>query len=389
MGIYTCPIPFSMIRRSLFQGNLIVKFIDLQAQYQQYKNDINAAIQTVLDHGQYINGPEVSAFEDRLADYVGVKHCIGNASGTTALQVALMALDIAPGDEVITTPFSFFATAEVIVLLGARPVYVDIDPKTYNIDPAQIEAAITHKTKAIVPVSLYGQVADLDIINSIAERKGLFVIEDAAQSLGATYKGRQSGSLTTIACTSFFPSKPLGCYGDGGACFTNDDVLAQKIRTIINHGQTSRYQHTLIGINGRLDTIQAAILLQKLNHFHNEINLRQQVAEHYARYLPSSISSPFIESHNKSAYAQYTIQVERRDEIQNALQEKGIPTAVHYPKGLHQQPAVLRENATYPIAEAVSERVLSLPFYPTLSITDIQRTGEVLTEVMELVTAHQ
>lgn len=354
-----------------------MKFIDLEAQYQQYKAYIDAAIQGVLDHGQYINGPEIQALEAKLADYVGVKHCIGNASGTTAIQITLMALGVGPGDEVITTPFSFFATAEVIILLGAKPVYVDIDSRTYNINPDAIEAAITQKTKAIMPVSLYGQPADFDPINAIAAKWHLPVIEDAAQSLGATYKGRRSCSLSTTACTSFFPSKPLGCYGDGGACFTNDDALAEKMRRIADHGQSGRYQHTMIGINGRLDTIQAAILLQKLQYFQKEMDLRQEVAEAYSSYLSKDIVQPYIAPHSVSAFAQYTIQVDHRDAVREALTAVGIPTAIHYPKGLHQQPAsVMDETVSYPVTESVSQRVLSLPFYPSMSLETVRQVAK-------------
>ena len=280
-------------------------------------------------------------------------------------------------------PFSFFATAEVIILLGATPVYVDIDLKTYNIDPAGIEAAITPRTKAIMPVNLYGQPADFDTINAIAAKYNLPVIEDAAQSLGATYKDRYSGSLATIACTSFFPSKPLGCYGDGGACFTNDEVLAEKMRMIVDHGQSARYQHALIGINGRLDTLQAAVLLQKLKHLQNEIDLRQTVAAAYSRYLSHAIIKPYIESHNVSAYAQYTIQVGQREAFRERLTAEGVPTAVHYPKGLHQQPAsALPETVSYPMTEKASAHVVSLPFYPGLSIEVIERVSEAVNKAI-------
>jgi len=361
----------------------IVKFIDLQSQYQQYKSDIDSAIQRVLDHGQFINGPEVKAFETQLAEFVNVKHCIGNASGTTAIQIALMALEIGPGDEIITTPFSFFATAEVILLLGAKPVYVDIDPRTYNIDPNAIEAAITAKTKAIMPVSLYGQPADFDVINAIANRYQLPVIEDAAQSLGATYKSRYSGALSTIACTSFFPSKPLGCYGDAGACLTNDDALAEKMRMLVDHGQMSRYQHVLIGLNGRLDTIQAAILIEKLKYLHDEIHLRQKVAQCYSRYLFHDIVQPYIEAHNVSAFAQYTVQVEQRDRVQTILREMQIPTAVHYPKGLHQQPATATYgHVSYPNTERAADHVLSLPFYPSIPLETVEHVSEAINKAV-------
>lgn len=359
-----------------------MKFIDLQSQYQQYKTDIDAAIQRVLDHGQYINGPEVKMFERQLADFVGVKHCIGNSSGTAAIQIALMALEIGHGDEIITSPFSFFATAEVILLMGAKPVYVDIDPRTYNIDPAAIEAAITEKTKAIMPVSLYGQPADFDAINAIAERHQLPVIEDAAQSLGATYKTRRSGALSTIACTSFFPSKPLGAYGDAGACLTNDDTLAEKMRMIADHGQAGRYEHVLVGLNARLDTLQAAILIEKLKHLQHEIDMRQRVANSYAQCLSETITRPYIEAQNVSAYAQYTVQVDQRDKVQAALKEMGVPTAVHYPKGLHQQAASVFEQKSFPQTERAAERVLSLPFYPAMSLDAVEKVADALNKTI-------
>lgn len=360
-----------------------MKFIDLQSQYQQHKSDIDQAIQRVLDHGQFINGPEVTEFETALADFVGVSYCVGNASGTTALQIALMALDVGPGDEVITTPFSFFATAEVLILLGIKPVYVDIDPKTYNIDANMIEAAITPKTKAIMPVSLYGQPAEFEKINEIAKKYNLPVIEDGAQSLGASHHGIQSGALSTIGCTSFFPSKPLGAYGDAGACFTNDAELAQKMRQLIDHGQSGRYHHTQIGINGRLDTLQAAILLQKLKHLQKEMDQRQQAARFYDERLSPSIKRPFIEIYNRSAYAQYTVQVDRREWVQAKLSEAGIPTAVHYPKGLHQQPAsALGDKEHYPHTERAAERVLSLPFYPGMPLSTIEQVCEALNAIV-------
>jgi UDP-2-acetamido-2-deoxy-ribo-hexuluronate aminotransferase len=287
-----------------------------------------------------------------------------------------MALEIGPGDEVITTPFSFFATAETMILLGAVPIFVDIDPKTYNINPALIEAAITPRTKAILPVSLYGQCADFTAINAIAERHGLPVIEDGAQSFGGSYQGRMSCGLSTIGCTSFFPSKPLGCYGDGGACFTNDDKLAQTMSMIRNHGQEKRYYHTMIGVNARFDTLQAAILLAKLDVFAEELKKRQIVADWYASYLNGQISIPYIAPGNFSAYAQYSIQVEQRDAVQLALQTKGIPTAVHYPQAIYQQPAIRpylqQENIYCPETEAAASRVISLPFHPYLTKQSVE-----------------
>lgn len=356
-------------------------FIDLQTQYQRHKTQIDAAISRVLNHGQYLMGPEIELLESRLAEYVGAKHCISMSSGTSALHIALMALNVGPGDEVITTPFSFFATAEVIYLVGATPVYVDIHPDTYLINAELLEAAITPRTKAIMPVSLYGQCADMDAINAIAKRHRIPVIEDAAQSFGATYKGKQSGSLCDIACTSFFPSKPLGGYGDSGACFTSDDELAHRIRLIMNHGQKSRYNHVAIGMNARMDTIQAAVLLEKLAIFDKELEARQQVAHWYQNALPDSLKSPVILPHNKSVFAQYTVQVDQRERVQKALSDAGIPTAVHYPVGLHQQPVVLTSSAerlSFPVTELCAKRVLSLPFHPYLSEETVKEICEQL-----------
>ena len=342
-------------------------FIDLKTQYQGLKAQIDANIQKVLAHGQYILGPEVAELEEKLAAFVGARYCISVANGTDALQIAQMALGIGPGDEVITPGFTYIATAETVALLGARPVYVDIDPRTYNLDPALLEAAITPRTKAIIPVSLYGQCADFDAINAIAARHGIPVIEDAAQSFGATYKGKRSCNLTTIACTSFFPSKPLGCYGDGGAIFTNDDELARVLRQIARHGQDRRYHHIRVGVNSRLDTLQAAILLPKLEVFPRELEQREQVAQGYARLLSEvGIAAPFIEAHNRSVWAQYTVQVELRDQVQERLKAAGIPTAVHYPIPLNRQPAVQDAAARLPVGDAVAARVMSLPMHPYL-----------------------
>ncbi len=347
-----------------------MQFIDLQAQYRQLQKQIDARIHRVLDHSRYILGPEVAELESLLADYIGVKHCIGVSSGTDALLVAMMALDIAPGDEVITTPFTFIATGETIALLGATPVFLDIDPGTYNIDPSLIEGAITRRTRAIMPVSLYGQCAEMDTINAIAESHGLPVIEDAAQSFGATYKGRRSCGLSTIGCTSFFPSKPLGCYGDGGACFTDDDDLATRIRQIAAHGQDRRYHHPLIGINGRLDTIQAAVLLAKMEVFPREVEERARIGQRYSDLLGDKVQTPYIEPYNTSVYAQYTIQVEDRDGLAERLNASGIPTAVHYPVPLTEQPALKAFSADTPRASAAADRVLSLPMSPWLSTED-------------------
>ena len=355
-------------------------FIDLKSQYQRLKSEIDAGIQRVLQHGQYILGPEVPELEEKLCTYTGAKHCITVANGTDALQIAQMALGIGPGDEVITPGFTYIATAETVALLGAKPVYVDIDPHTYNLNPALLEAAITPRTKAIIPVSLYGQCADYDAINAIAQKHGITVIEDAAQSFGATYKGRKSCNLTTIACTSFFPSKPLGCYGDGGAIFTNDDELAQVMRQIARHGQDRRYHHICVGVNSRLDTLQAAILLPKLAVLDEELVLRQEVAGRYAHLLGEAgiDTVPWIEPHNISAWAQYTIRVSGRDAVQERLSKAEIPTAVHYPIQLNKQPAVAQPDAKLPVGDALSAQVISLPMHPGLSLVDQQRVANAL-----------
>lgn len=350
----------------------MIEFIDLKAQQSRIKAEIDAGIQRVLAHGQYILGPEVKELEEKLAAYVGAKYCITCANGTDALQIAQMAFGIGPGDEVITPGFTYIATAETVAVLGATPVYVDVNPKTYNLDVEKLEAAITPRTKAIVPVSLYGQCADFDAINTIAAKYNIPVIEDAAQSFGATYKGRKSCNLSTVACTSFFPSKPLGCYGDGGAIFTNDEELAKVIRQIARHGQDRRYHHIRVGVNSRLDTLQAAILLPKLEILDDEMKARQRVADTYTKLLSEAgiLTTPFIEEHNQSAWAQYTIQVDNRSEVQAMLKEQGIPTAVHYPIPLNKQPAVADANAVLPVGDAVAERVMSLPMHPYMSQAD-------------------
>ena len=351
----------------------MLNFIDLAAQQARIKSQIDANIQTVLAHGHYILGPEVAELEAELAAYCGAKYCISCANGTDALQIALMALGVGHGDEVITPGFTYIATAETVALLGAKPVYVDIDEQTYNIDPAKIEAAITDKTKAIIPVSLYGQCADFDAVNAIAAKHKLPVIEDAAQSFGAIYKGTKSGNLSTIACTSFFPSKPLGCYGDGGAIFTNDEQLATVIRQTARHGQDRRYHHIRIGVNSRLDTLQAAILLPKLAILEEEMQLRQKVAQMYTTALQAAgLAAPFIEPHNRSAYAQFTIRIKNRAAVQTALKEAGIPTAVHYPIPLNKQPAVA-SDAVLPVGDLVAEEVLSLPMHPYMTQEQVQQ----------------
>lgn len=373
-----------------------MEFIDLKAQQQQRLPDgrslreaVDARIAALLDHGQYILGPEVAQLEQQLAAYVGVEHCIAVASGTDALLISLMALGVGAGDEVITTPFSFIATAETIALIGAVPVFTDIDAHTYNLDPAKIEAAITPRTKAIIPVSLYGQPADFPAINAIAARHGLPVIEDGAQSFGAQQHGRRSCSLSTIGTTSFFPSKPLGGYGDGGACFTNDAELAGRMRRISRHGQSRRYFHTEVGVNGRIDTLQAAILLAKLELFDAEVASRQQIGERYSRCFQEAgvVTTPHLAAGNTSVYAQYTIEVDDRSAVQEALKASGIPTAVHYPTLLCQQPALqgcgsrCQSGCATAVAQKASERVMSLPMHPYLSALDQEQVVAAVTAV--------
>lgn len=364
----------------------MIEFIDLKAQQARIKDRIDAGIARVLAHGQYILGPEVAELEEKLAAYTGAKHCITVANGTDALQIAQMALGIGAGDEVITPGFTYIATAETVALLGAKPVYVDIDPRTYNLDPALLEAAITPRTKAIIPVSLYGQCADFDAINAIAARHGIPVIEDAAQSFGATYKGRKSCNLSTIACASFFPSKPLGCYGDGGALFTSDDELARVMRQIARHGQEKRYHHVRVGVNSRLDTIQAAVLLAKLEILDEEIEARQRVADEYSAELGDAtveagsggLTVPFLLPGVTSAWAQYTVRVVDRGRVQQALQKADIPTAVHYPLPLNRQPAVSDASASLPHGDLAAQQVISLPMHPYLDHSALRRIAKAL-----------
>ena len=347
-----------------------IEFIDLKAQYADLKGEIDARIQRVLNHGQYIMGPEVRELEERLECYTQAKHCITVASGTEALLIGLMALGVGPGDEVITTPFTFVATAEVIALLGAVPVFVDVQSDTCNVDPTLIEAAITSRTRAIIPVSLYGQVSDMDEINAIAARHGnIPVIEDAAQSFGATYNGRKTCNLSTIGCTSFFPSKPLGCYGDGGAIFTNDDSLAKAMREIRVHGQERRYYHTRIGVGGRMDTLQCAVVLAKIERFDAEIHQRLEAGERYRRLLDAvpGVQQLAVRGDRTCVWGQFTVQVENRDAVLERLKDAGIPTAVHYPVPLHRQPAyqgLCRISGTLANSERVAARVFSLPMHP-------------------------
>ncbi len=349
-----------------------MEFTDLKAQYRVLKAEVDARIQRVLAHGQIILGAEVGELEEKVAAYTGARHCVTVASGTEALLIALMALDVKPGDEVITTPFTFVATGEMIVLLGARPVFVDVNVDTANIDAAKIAAAITPRTRAILPVSLYGQPADMDEINAVATRHGLPVIEDAAQSFGATYKGRKSCNLSTIGCTSFFPSKPLGCYGDGGAIFTSDDALAKAFREIRHHGQSGRYNHTRIGVGGRMDTIQCAVLLAKLPRLDWEIERRIALGRRYDALLAKHVRPIQVKSDRVSVYGQYTVRTPERARLQEALKAKGIPTAVHYPRSLHQQPAyaALYEGQSFPASEKLAREVVSLPMSADLAESD-------------------
>jgi len=363
-----------------------VDFANLQLQYQRYKSDIDANIQAVLNKSNYIMGEEVHELERELEDFTGAKHAITCSSGTDALLLAMMALDIQPGDEIITTPFTFIATAETIALMKAKPVFVDIEPDTFNIDATKIEAAITSKTKAIIPVSLYGQPADMNVIQALADHHNLKVIVDGAQSFGSTYKGKTDSNLGDISITSFFPSKPLGCYGDGGAAFTNNDEYAEKIKMMRVHGQNKRYHHKYIGMGGRLDTIQAAILLAKLPHFAKELELRQAVAEKYNSELSinnSLLVLPCVTNGRTSVWAQYTLRVNNRDNVQEKLKENGIPTAVHYPTPLYMQECFQYlgcDESDFSAALAASKCVLSLPMNPYLSEGDISWVVKALNE---------
>ncbi len=376
-----------------------IPFIDLKTQYELLKLQIQARINRVLEHGQYIMGPEVEELESMLVKYTGAKHCVTVASGTDALLISLMALGIEPGDEVITTPFSFIATTEVIALLGAKPIFVDIDPDSCNIDVTKIEDKINTKTKAIIPVSLFGQPADIDEINIIAARYGnIPVIEDAAQSFGAELKGKKSCNLSTVGCTSFFPSKPLGCYGDGGAIFTSDDKIAEACREIRIHGQSNRYIHTRLGVGGRMDTLQCAVLLAKLERFNWEVQQRIQIGNFYTELISNFMSSKFKEKKNSlenkfdirpiiirpnrsSVYAQYTIICKNRDNIQLRLKKAEIPTAIHYPIPINEQIAYKHlccEGCT-PNASLLAKQVISLPMFPTLQQIDQEHIVNILT----------
>lgn len=362
-----------------------MNFLDLKADNARSAERIQKAIQGVMDHGRYVLGPEVAELEQQLAEFVGVKHALCVSSGTSALHVALLATGIGPGDEVITAPFSFFATAEVILMAGATPVFVDIDPATYNINPGAIEAAITPSTKVIMPVSMFGQPAEFDAINAIAERHGLVVIEDGAQSFGARYGDAMSCGASTIGCTSFYPTKPFGAMGDGGACFTNDDSIAEAMRLVHNHGQSSHYHHTRLGLNYRMNTMQAAILLAKLPDLPYALDKRRQLALSYHQALQGVIDVPRLAEGKDSVYAQYTVRVDDRADVQQALKQRGIPTAVHYPSPLHTQPAIasaLNGTPTYVEAETACQRVMSLPFYPEMQTADVEQVAQALREVL-------
>lgn len=351
-----------------------MEFCNLKAQYKEYQLEIDTAMQKVIESAHFINGPEIKELELNLTEFVG-SNAITCANGTDAIQIALMAIGVEPGDEIITTPFTFIATGEMIALMGAKPVFVDICEDDFNINPSLIEAAITDKTKAIIPVSLYGQPADMDEINAIGAKYNITVIEDAAQSFGASYKGKRSCNLSNLATTSFFPAKPLGCYGDGGALFTNNDELADKIRMIKNHGQSKRYHHSVIGVNSRLDTLQAAILNIKLKHYDKEILRRQEIAEKYTKLLGDKVQTPTVLEGRSSVWAQYTVRVENRDKVQAYLKEAGVPTAVHYPKPLHLQEAFAylgSKVVDFPISEKVSKEVMSLPMSAYVTEAEIQ-----------------
>ena len=359
-----------------------IDFIDLKAQQRRIRASLDSRIAEVMNHGAYIMGPEIAELEEKLARYVGVKHCVACASGTDALLMPLMAYDIGPGDVLFTSPFTFIATAEVVALLGATVVFVDIDPQTYNIDPEKLDAAIQRflksnsgkKARGIIPVDLFGQTAEYDPIEAIAKKHGLFVLQDAAQSFGATYKGRKAGSSGNVGATSFFPAKPLGCYGDGGAVFCNDDSMMEKLRSIRVHGQGSdKYNNIRIGINGRLDSLQAAVLLAKLEIFDEEIGLRNTVASRYAEKLKNKVTTPFVHKDCMSVWAQYSILTEHRDEMLKKLKSRGVPTAVYYPKPLHLQDAFGSlgcKRGDFPISERIADRIFSVPMHPYLSEED-------------------
>jgi UDP-2-acetamido-2-deoxy-ribo-hexuluronate aminotransferase len=360
-----------------------MQFIDLKQQYLKYQPEIDARIRKVLDHGNFIMGPEIAELEKALAEYVGVPHAITCASGTDSLEIALRAFGIGPGDEVITVPFTWISSAESIALVGAKPVFVDIDPLDYNLDVSKLANAITPKTKAMMPISLFGQLPDMEGINQLASQRNIPVLEDAAQSFGATRHGRKSCAVSTIGSTSFFPAKPLGCYGDGGALFTSDGVLAEKLRAIRTHGGIQRHHHPHLGMNGRFDTLQAAILLPKLAHFPQEVEARGRIGARYSELLQDVCATPHIREGNTHVYAQYTIQVPNRDQVAEKLKAKGIPTAVYYPKCLHEQPVFSGLGykwGDFPESEKASREVLSLPMHPFLTEKEQDKIVEAVKE---------
>lgn len=362
-----------------------MEFIDLKEQYRRYKTETDDRIQRVLAHGHYIMGPEIAELEQALAKYVGVKHALTVSSGTDSLEIALRALSIGPGDEVITVPFTWISSAEAIGLVGARPVFVDVDAATYNINVDLIESAITPRTKALLPVSLFGQMPDYDRLNAIAAKHGIPVIEDGAQSFGATQRERRSCGVTTIGSTSFFPAKPLGCYGDGGAVFTNDDTLAEKMKAIRTHGGIKRHHHPLLGMNGRFDTIQAAVLMAKLPHFEWEVKERGRIGARYFAALKEVCAVPVVAPENTHVYAQYTIRVAGRDKVAEQLKASGIPTAVYYPKCLHEQPVFASLGykwGDFPESEKASREVLSLPMHPFLNEADQDKVISALNQAL-------
>ncbi len=363
-----------------------IPYLDLTKQYEVLSSKIDSRVKNVLAGGQYILGPEVAECEDKMSQFIGAPYCLTVASGTDALLMALLAYDVKPGDEVIVPAFSFFATAEVVALIGAIPVFVDVEVDTFNIDVKQVESLISKKTKAIMPVSLYGQVPDMDELNEVAMRFGVPVIEDAAQSFGAKYGDKKSCNLSQIGCTSFFPAKPLGCYGDGGAVFCQDKEMYDKLSQVRNHGQESRYYHTKIGYNGRLDTLQCAILIEKLERYPWEIEQRQKIAAIYDqefRALPS-LQIPLVKDGRDSVYAQYTIQVDDRDRFQTKLKDVGVPTSIHYPKGMHEQPALSQFAPSSPlkVTETVCDRVISLPLYADMPMEHVEYVVESVKKVL-------
>lgn len=366
-----------------------MEFIDLRTQQDRIRTSLEARIRKVLDHGQYILGPEIQELEAKLAEFCGVKHCVTVGNGTDALLVAFMALDLKPGDEIVTTPFSFIAAAEMALFLGVKPKFGDIEPRTYNLDPKGIASLVGPRTKALVPVNLFGQCADYDAFHQAAAKLGIPVIEDAAQSFGAMYKKKRSGSLGKIACTSFFPAKTLGCYGDGGACFTDDDGLAQALRELRHHGQERRYYHTRLGLNARFDTLQAAILLAKLEVFEDELGRRQEASERYATLFKTkglAVQPHYVESHNFCSWAQYTVRVPQRDAVQKSLTAAGVPTAVHYPMAIHEQPIVREKLGAHagalPETDKASREVMSLPMHPYLDAPTQEKVVDALARAL-------